>query len=76
MATIHTELVFGVKVAIQTPMTPSKTALDGILSQAQTKLNELLVRAIGTALKTFLPGLTVQITDAKTSLTVEKVDVI
>jgi hypothetical protein len=74
MAKIHTALMFGVQVEISSPLVPSKEVLDGIVYRAQTALNIALVGAVNTTLK-LIPGVKVSLTDAKTIMNVEKVEV-
>jgi hypothetical protein len=73
MATIHGTIQFGVRVKIKSPLTPDANLLKTIVGQAESKLTSLLSSTVGAALK-FLPGVSAEISDAKTAMKIEKID--
>ena len=72
MAKINVGLAFGVSIEITSIVTPDKQWIEEKLAMAQSAINTALLGAVGTVLRS-VPGITVRMSDAKTSLKVTSI---
>jgi hypothetical protein len=72
MANIHGELVFGVKIKVESPLVPDKKMTDFAMKVVEQKATEVLRLALSTI--QIIPGLKFSISDAKTSIKVMEIE--
>ena len=72
MAIIQGSVQFGVRIAIKTPILPDETMMKDIVAQAESKLTKMFSAVVGTALN-FMPGVSAEISEAKTQLKIDTV---
>ena len=72
MAIIQGSVQFGVRIAIKTPILPDETMMKAIVAQAESKLTKMFSAVVGTALN-FMPGVSAEISEAKTLLKIDTV---
>jgi hypothetical protein len=65
-------LAYGVRITVEFPLTPSRSVLDALLAQAESRVGRALAGVVKTSLS-LLPGVRITVTDSKTQLRVEEV---